>query len=307
MKSIFVSIASYRDPECQWTVQNLFQNAHHPERVSVGICWQFISPDDDKFFVMTTYPQQVRCVGYDARQSLGPCWAKSEAQKLWRGEDYLLIIDSHMRFARGWDVKMIDMLNSCPSWKPILSTYPSVYEPPNHLIEGTPQLIPREFEADNELLVFGSVYQKMNQPLRGVLLAGGFIFCSSRFLHEVRYDPQLYFTGEEIALSIRAWTWGWDAFTPHQCLIYHQSDRRGVARHWDDNPDWWQRHLFATERVKHLLGIKFSPRPEVRFGIGMLEPYGLGPIRNIAEFERFVGVSMKERKISKRARQGEFG
>jgi len=105
MKSIFVAIASYRDPECPWTVRNLFQNAHHPERVFVGICWQFISPDDDEFFAMATYPQQVRCVGYDARQSLGPCWAKSEAQKLWRGEDFLLIIDSHMRFALGWDVE----------------------------------------------------------------------------------------------------------------------------------------------------------------------------------------------------------
>ena len=39
-KTIFVQIASYRDPECQWTVKDLFDKADHPERVYVGIFWQ---------------------------------------------------------------------------------------------------------------------------------------------------------------------------------------------------------------------------------------------------------------------------
>ena len=305
MDSIFVAIASYRDPECPWTVRDLFRTAGDPGRVFVGLCWQFISPDDDECFALVTRPQQVRCVGYDARQSLGPCWAKCQAQKLWRGEDYLLIIDSHMRFAQGWDVALIDMLNACPSQKPILSTYPSVYAPPDRVVQGTPQLVPREFEED--LLVFGSLYREMTTPLRGGLLAGGFMFCRAGFLREVPYDPRLYFTGEEIAMSVRAWTWGWDVFTPHRCLIYHQCERPGVARHWDDNPDWWHRHAFAVERVKHLLGVCFSPHPEVSLDLGMLEPYGLGPLRSVADFERFVGVSLRQRAISERARRGEFG
>lgn len=38
---IFVSIASYRDPECRWTVASLFQHADKPSLVHVGVAWQF--------------------------------------------------------------------------------------------------------------------------------------------------------------------------------------------------------------------------------------------------------------------------
>ena len=37
---IFVSIAAYRDPECQHTILNLFQTALRPERIIVGVVWQ---------------------------------------------------------------------------------------------------------------------------------------------------------------------------------------------------------------------------------------------------------------------------
>jgi hypothetical protein len=42
---IFVSIAAYRDPECQWTVRDLFRQATHPQRVHVGIVWQVCVAD----------------------------------------------------------------------------------------------------------------------------------------------------------------------------------------------------------------------------------------------------------------------
>src|SRR5260221_13345699 len=51
---IFVSIASYRDTECQWTVKDLFEKARHPERVFAGICWQFIAAEDADCFEVRT-------------------------------------------------------------------------------------------------------------------------------------------------------------------------------------------------------------------------------------------------------------
>lgn len=50
MKKIFVSIASYRDGECQWTLASLFKNADKPDLVHVGIVWQY-KPDSDAGFV----------------------------------------------------------------------------------------------------------------------------------------------------------------------------------------------------------------------------------------------------------------
>ncbi len=107
---IFVQIASYRDTECQWTVKDLFEKAEHPERVFVGICWQFDPDMDDGCFLVETRPEQQRIVKFHVKDSRGVCWARHEVQKLWRGEEYTLQIDSHMRFVQNWDSRMIAML-----------------------------------------------------------------------------------------------------------------------------------------------------------------------------------------------------
>ena len=36
--------------------------------------------------------------------------ARSRAQRQWRDEPYSLVIDSHLRFARHWDRKLVAML-----------------------------------------------------------------------------------------------------------------------------------------------------------------------------------------------------
>jgi len=44
---ILVQIASYRDPECRETIDNLYRQAIHPERVHVAICWQHLDGDPE--------------------------------------------------------------------------------------------------------------------------------------------------------------------------------------------------------------------------------------------------------------------
>src|SRR5689334_7194985 len=45
--SIFVSIASYRDPEMQWTIRSLFCQAFRWDRLHCGVCFQY-DPDNDQ-------------------------------------------------------------------------------------------------------------------------------------------------------------------------------------------------------------------------------------------------------------------
>jgi hypothetical protein len=52
---IFVGIPSYRDRETQWTVEDLFQRAERPDRVTVGICWQ-LEPEDMATCFERPYP-----------------------------------------------------------------------------------------------------------------------------------------------------------------------------------------------------------------------------------------------------------
>jgi len=124
---IYVQIASYRDPECQWTIKDLFERATHPERVFVGVLWQTIEAEDAHCFEVPPRPAQVRARHVDARESLGACWARSEVSQLWDGEEWVLQLDSHMRFEPGWDEILLEMAASVPSTKPLISTYPSGY------------------------------------------------------------------------------------------------------------------------------------------------------------------------------------
>jgi hypothetical protein len=45
MNTIFVQIASFRDPELNPTIKNLLQNAKYPENIRFGICNQY-NPED---------------------------------------------------------------------------------------------------------------------------------------------------------------------------------------------------------------------------------------------------------------------
>src|SRR5205814_1919089 len=135
VERIFVRVAAYRDPECQWTVRDLFAKAAHPERVYVGVCWQYLPSVDPPTFPVTSYADHVRFTRVLAGDSRGVCWARRETEKLWRGEEYTLQVDSHSRFVQAWDRLALEELEACPSDKPVLSSTPAPYTPPARLCE----------------------------------------------------------------------------------------------------------------------------------------------------------------------------
>jgi len=298
MKQIFISIASYRDPECQWTVKDLFAKAKYPERIFVGICWQFIEAEDKAYFQVETRPEQVRRVDFDALESKGASWAKVQAMSLWQGEEYILNIDSHMRFAQGWDEKMIDMLAMCPSKKSILSTYPAQYTPPNQLDDSTPQLVAKEFSEVSRVLHFRSYKRTLSEPKLNAFIAGGFIFARSELFQEVPWDPNIYFYGEEITFALRAWSRGWDVYTPHICLIYHYYLRKESAKHSRDHKQWYELEKSSNQRVLHLVGT------DIIGGIELEPCYSLGNQRDLASYQVFSGVNFKALTFTKEASLG---
>jgi len=104
--TIFVSIASFRDSECQHTLRDLFETALYPNRVFVGVVGQYNDAEDAHCFTTAPLPekwaQQVRCLSIPAVDARGPCWARHWAAQLHRDETFYLQIDSHMRFRPNW-------------------------------------------------------------------------------------------------------------------------------------------------------------------------------------------------------------
>lgn len=305
--TIFVLLASYRDPECQWTVNDLFDKAAHPERIFVGICLQADPKKDRNCLVKPPFTKQLRELRFDPAESRGLGWARAHAQKLWDGEDYALQIDSHMRFVSDWDERMLANLAACDSANPVLTVYPPAYTPPNQLdLTAEPRVQCTGEFTDSGILLCAArplpAGVEATGPLPTACLAGGFVFGASAWLQSVPHDPEIYFNGEEIALAARLWTHGFDLFSPTETLLFHYYKRVESPRPWSDDSGWHEKHRMSLTRLAQLLTPdRVSPREQIDLGV-----YGLGTERSLAEYEAYAGISFSGRSIAPFARTFPF-
>lgn len=305
---IFVSVASYRDSECPRTLADLFAKAACPDRLVVGVLWQVAPEDPPEWCAVPDRPAQVRGLQVDAAISLGVCWARSRIQReLWQGEAYYLQIDSHSRFAPNWDVTLLTLLTNAPSPKPVLTTHPIRYEPPDTLApDSLPVMTAGRF---NDVGILMPKAKSMHPPFVPDLPAptafvgAGFLCGPAQMVREVPYDPNLYFHGEEISLSVRLWTHGYDLFNPNKVILYHDYTDRGRRRHWSDHLDWTSLNQRAQARLKHLLAVQTTTDAEI---LRDLDRYGLGVQRTLPEYEAFADVDFLRRRIGSRAADGHF-
>lgn len=312
MNRIFVSIASYRDTETAHTLRDLFAKASKPESIFVGVLWQAVpGEDDDCMGVPPSVPhQQVRTLQVHPRESLGACWARHRILAELRGnEEFVLQIDSHMRFVQGWDERMLAMWSRCQSDRAILSTYPVAYTPPDKLGDALIPILTAGSFNHRGVLMFKArslgYHLRPNRPQPNPFIAAGFVFAPKAAFDEVPYDPNLYFIGEEVTMAVRLWTHGWNVHAPCDLLLYHFYGR-GDARpkHWTDNPTWGELDTQSLSRVRHLLGIEPSTNPQVLVD---LDRFGLGTARSLQQFQHYADVNFRQQIVGAAASCGRFG
>jgi hypothetical protein len=312
---IFISIASYRDVQLFPTVADLLAKAHEPGLLRFGICWQHDRHDPPSPFVDDG---RFQVIDVDWRDSRGACWARAEIMKLWRGEQWFLQIDSHCRFEYGWDTKLIRMMGQTGSAKPILSTYANAFTPREsgsnepEILSGPPQLIALEVFTDEGIPKLKPLPipdpSTHKRPMAARFLAAGFLFAPGSFVEEVPYDPELYFFGEEISMTLRAFTSGYDLFHPNEIVAWHDYVRAYAIRHWDDHaaeesdgitkpsPAWSELDGFSRQKVLELLhGNAFEER--AREASVQSPRFGLGTVRTREDYERYAGLSFELRKM----------
>lgn len=318
---IFVQIASYRDPECAPTIADLFAQAAHPERISVGVCWQYHPEEDAPTYVDPARPDQVRVVAFPVDRCEGVCWARRQTQHLHRGEEYTLVTDSHMRFVEGWDERMLAQLALCDAPKPLLSASPAAYTPPRALQADPRPTIrrARPFTVHGDLRCRGEVLDRApERPLNGAFVAAGYMFSRAEVIAEVPYDPYLYFDQEEIDYALRLYTHGWDVFSPAEVLTYHfyrkvvsggespqtpGEDTGQRPLHWRDRRDWGQLQRRGRRRLDHLTDHAPTDDPEV---LAEIDRYGLGTARSLADFERYTGIDFRRKVVAERGLRCDF-
>ena len=300
---IFVSIASYRDPELLATVEDCLGRAAHPAGLHVAVLEQSpqATPIPD---ALVARAGRFSYLHLDHRYSRGPCWARSMIGTYLREEPFFLQIDAHMRFDDGWDRTLLQAMQSLPSDNPraIISSYPCAFaleqgraikQPmPGHALVLRP--VPGAVLApESPVLSFHAIPTRSAQPLRGHHVGAGCLFARSSLLAEVPIDPWLYFHGEEQNLAVRAWTHGWDIWHPPDLPVYHLYGRQEARPvHWEESEDrdrpvrWWQLHQQAEQRMAALL-----------FEQADLGVYGLGQARSLGHYAASSGIDYPRRTL----------
>ena len=104
---IFISIASYRDPQLLLTLRDCIAKAKHPENLVFSICWQ---KDENDSLEEFSQDKRFKIIPIPYKESKGTCWARSRIQDNYTNEKYYLQLDSHHRFVEHWDEKCINMI-----------------------------------------------------------------------------------------------------------------------------------------------------------------------------------------------------
>jgi glycosyltransferase involved in cell wall biosynthesis len=305
-ETIFVHLPAYRDPELVPTIKSALENAKYPKRIHFGVCRQY--HPEDGFDNLDEYKNDKRFNIYEClyTEAKGLPWARAVInEQLMGNQDYILQLDSHHRFAKDWDVTLIEMHNQREKqgYKPILAAYLPLYTPFNDPGGRTMEPWQQHFVC---FYPHGTIFirpglltgwQDMTEAPFSRFLSGHFCFARTEWAREIKHDPDIYFSGEEINLTVRSYTHGYDMFHPHKLVVWHSTmreERSGMLK-WDDDAkrgvDWWNKQNTARAKIRQLFRVEDN-------GFD-LTGYDLGTTRTIEDYEAYAGVNFKEKSVQK--------
>ena len=299
---IFIQIAAYRDPELIPTLKDCLSKANFPENLVFSIAWQHSA--DDAWDCLNEFSDDPRfkILDIDCKESKGACWARNKLQQQYDDEEYTLQLDSHHRFVEHWDQELITMyehLKSKGHEKPLLTSYAPSYNPKNDPAERIEYPYKMNFDR---FIPEGAVfflpamidnYKTMTEPIPARFYSAHFAFTTGLFVKEVPHDPELYFHGEEISITVRAHTWGYDLFHPHKTILWHEYTRSNRIKHWDDDSEWWKKNTSSHLRNRKLFEMDGLTK-DIDFGV-----HDFGPKRTLEDYEQYAGISFKTRRVHK--------
>lgn len=288
-ETIFISLASYREPELQQTIESALAMADNPEALHFGVYSQVAEGEHPDLSHIDNLKEEV--VPYT--EAKGPGYARAQVQKFYDGEDFFFQLDAHSLFTEGWDSRFKEWLNKIQPYssRNIISAWA---EPYMYDSEGAVQLgkhlTTEEGVTGAHTTWVGRWYKSWiaaREPLEGRAYAwapvglAGMWFCRGNFVEEVPYDPRIPWNGEEFLLSLRAYCAGWRIYGVDDVFIYHNYERHGNARVWEDNPEWEELQSVALQVQDRILNLR-EPEP-----YGLKSKYYYGEFMNRVQINNF--------------------
>jgi hypothetical protein len=302
-RTILLHLPAYRDPELIPTIKDALDNAEFPERIHFGICLQY-NPDDG-FDDLSEYENDKRFkiekIHYTKAKGL-PYARALINDTLLTDEDFVCQLDSHHRFTQNWDTTLINWYDGLveDGYNPVIGGYSPLYNPFNDPEERVQE--PWMSQAAC-FYPFGTIFirpgavpnwQDLKKPYPARFLSGHFAFGSNKWARDVRHDPNIFFAGEELNLTVRTFTNGYDLFHPHRVVVWHatmREERSGMLI-WDDqhkrgDDQWHKGNDIARSRIRQLLEVEDNG-----FDLG---EYTLGKVRTLCSYEKYAGINFKNK------------
>lgn len=300
-EKIIIEIAAYRDPELLNTVKSALIQADNPDRVFFAICYQ---SDDLTDYNELKKIKNCRIKYLKESEAKGSCYARYLTQQMIEDEKYLFQIDSHMRFVKHWDSKLIEELLSLNDPKACISFYPpSCTEEMMSLAlddetfskpEKGGIMYTNGFRDGNSMFLSNQSRLTDDERLhKNPFTSAGNFFAFADIHREVLHDPEMYFYGDELPMAIRYYTHGWNNYCGGKSYVYHEYCRKNQTF-----PKYSSKMPKELEKFKRLLNLNNE-----NYDLG---EFGLGKERSIKDFEEFAGIDFTNKIVYMSAETGNF-
>jgi [Skp1-protein]-hydroxyproline N-acetylglucosaminyltransferase len=296
---IFCSVASYRDKQCPLTIMDMIKKAKNPQNLVICINQQNAENDIDCFENQNFEPAKIKIIKYTDREARGPCWARYLIQQEWKGEEYFLQIDSHMRFIEEWDQICIDQLKLLPE-KSCLTNYVSNFNldlgkpDDDNQLRGPLYIVNKETsDADGFFRVNSDFINSADKPLLAKGWSACFSFSGAEILHDAPYDPYtpFLFFGEEMDIWARMWSRGWKVYAPSTPICFTSFDRSYRATFWE-HPDQMLTDYLSRLRLYYKFGYLNDIHEDLKIS---LEHYDLDKSKTWREFLEYCLDDIEEK------------
>ena len=291
--SIFISIASYRDAELPKTIKNIIDNADNPDELYFGV----VDQDRKNKWADLSFVKNLKHVKIVFKDAKGAGYARKLATELYDGQDYFFQTDSHMRFAKGWDTKLIEMYKWCVkdagTDKVILSQFPAPFEVftngQDNYIKGD-----KDFWDDVSWTSVVNTYygawagnreamKDKSKPHKSHTILGALLFSRGQIALDIPYDERISFMGEELCYAIRAYTRGYEIYAPNEMLAWHFYKRNDRPKVWGDKKTEW----FDIEKNSKDVQRKVLLAEE-------RGTYGIEDYDRYVQYQKMIGINFSE-------------
>lgn len=318
-ETIFVTIASYRDPECPQTIEEIFGQAKYPSRIRVAVVDQTEEGDvvcnkpkipcsKDSTQLLCIYKEHIDYFPMKASYGIGPVFARHIGYRHYRGEYFAMQVDAHIRMIRHWDDDIIQQWKSANNEMAVLSTYVSNIvghiDVTTHLAISENRPIMCNSEWDNKNSEYRHLRHRQEpegppgihgEPTLHPFWAAGFSFSRGHFIVQVPYDQHLpmIFQGEEHNIGVRGFTYGYDYYSPERGVCYHHYVEAGEARKkmpkfWENEDKYPDAEVKAMKRLNSIIHSEIYPERE--WPTEDREKYGIGSVRTPEKYYKTFGI-----------------